>query len=97
MGIWILFRLNFALITLIPKEDGARDIKKFRPISLINCSFKIFSRVLTDRLGKVCQRLIADEQTAFIKGRYILESVVLAHEVVHSLHSSREEGVVLKF
>lgn len=69
-----LFRLNFALVTLIPKEDEARDMRKFRPISLTNCSFKIFSRVLTDRLGKVCQRLIADEQTAFIKGRYILES-----------------------
>jgi hypothetical protein len=47
-----LHRLNFALITLIPKEEGARTMKKFRPISLINCSFKIFSKALTLRLGK---------------------------------------------
>jgi hypothetical protein len=30
-------RLNYARIILIPKEDEARSLKKFRPISLINC------------------------------------------------------------
>jgi len=37
-----LDRLNFAMITLIPKEPDARTLKKFRPISLLNCSFKFF-------------------------------------------------------
>ena len=48
-----LHKINFALITLIPKEEGARSMMKFRPISLINCSFKIFSKALTLRLGKI--------------------------------------------
>jgi hypothetical protein len=91
-----LFRLNFALLTLIPKEEDAKEMKKFRPISLTNCSFKIFSKVLTLRLGRVCQRIVAMEQTAFIKGRYILESVVVAHELVHSLYKNKEEGIILK-
>jgi hypothetical protein len=38
-------RLNYALITLIPKEEGVKSLKKFRPISLINCSCKIFQRL----------------------------------------------------
>lgn len=29
-------------------------------------------------------------------GRYILQSVVTAHEVLHSVHSSKEKGLVLK-
>jgi hypothetical protein len=37
-----LFRLNFATLTLIPKVEDASEMKKFRPISLLNCSFKIF-------------------------------------------------------
>lgn len=49
-----LHRLNFATLTSIPKENEARSMKKFRPISLLNCSFKIFSKVLTIRLSKVC-------------------------------------------
>jgi len=48
-----LYRLNFAMISLIPKEEGARSMKKFRPISLINCSFKKISKVFTLRLSKV--------------------------------------------
>jgi hypothetical protein len=39
---------------------------------------------------------MAHEQSAFIRGRYILESVVIAHEVVHSMHRSKEHGVVIK-
>lgn len=38
----------------------------------------------------------ASNQTAFIKGRYILESVVTAHEVLHSIHHSGEPGIGLK-
>ena len=34
---------------------------------------------------KICDRLIAPNQSAFIKGRFILESVVAAHEVIHEV------------
>jgi hypothetical protein len=91
-----LYRLNFALITIIPKEKDARTMNKYRPISLLNCSYKIFTKVLTNRLGRVIDRLVASNQTTFIKGGYILESVVTAHEVVHSVHQGKKQGVVLK-
>jgi hypothetical protein len=91
-----LSRLNFALVTLIPKVGEASDMKQFRPISLLNCSFKIFSKLLTLRLSPIVQRIVAPSQSAFIKGRFILESVVVAHELVHSINKNREPGVVLK-
>lgn len=91
-----IYRLNFALVTLVPKVSDACNMRQFRPISLINCSFKLFSKLLTLRLGKVAQRLVATNQSAFIKGRYILGSVVVAHEIVHSLHQSKDKGVVIK-
>jgi hypothetical protein len=91
-----LSRLNFAMISLIPKVDEAKSMKNFRPISLINCSFNIFSKVLTLRLGKIINRLVSPQQSAFIQGRYILESVVVAHELVHSLHPSKKPDLVLK-
>jgi hypothetical protein len=87
-----LYRLNCVVMTLIPKVEEARDMKNFRPISLINCSFKIFSKVLTNRLGLISHRLISSNQSAFIKGRYILENVVVAHELVHSLHRMVSQG-----
>jgi hypothetical protein len=56
-----LFRLNFATLDLIPKVDNASKMKNFRPISLLNCNFKMFSMLLTLRLERVCHRLIAKE------------------------------------
>jgi hypothetical protein len=91
-----LFRLNFATLTLIPKVEDASEMRNFRPISLLNCSFKIFGRLLTTRLEKICDRIVAQEQGALIRVRYILESVVVAHEVVYSLHKSKESEVIIK-
>jgi hypothetical protein len=71
-------------------------MRNFRPISLLNCSFNFFSKLLTLRLEKIYQRLIAKEQSAFISGRYILENVVIAHEVLHSLHRNNHPGVIFK-
>jgi hypothetical protein len=45
-----VYRLNFALITIIPKEKDDGSMNKFRPISLLNCSYKIFTKVLTNRM-----------------------------------------------
>jgi hypothetical protein len=52
-------RINYAMLVLIPKEDGAKSLKKFRPISLLNCSFKIFAKALNDRLEKISNKLLA--------------------------------------
>jgi hypothetical protein len=40
--------------------------------------------------------LIAKEQGAFIRGHFILESVVIAHEIAHSIHKTKEPGVIFK-
>jgi hypothetical protein len=63
-----LFRLNFAMLTLNPKVEEASKMRNFRPISLLNCTLKIFCRVLTCRLERISQRLVAKEQNAFIRG-----------------------------
>jgi hypothetical protein len=44
-----LYRLNFALITIITKEKDARTMNRFRPISVLNYSHKIFTKMLTNR------------------------------------------------
>ena len=65
-----------AVITLIQKKD--RDvtlIKNWRPISLINVDSKIASKVLAARMKKVIHNLISYDQTAYIKGRYILANL----------------------
>jgi hypothetical protein len=40
--------------------------------------------------------VVGKNQTGFIKGRNILEGVVVLHEVIHELHSSKQKGLILK-
>lgn len=91
-----IYRLNFSILTLIPKEKDATSMRKFRLVSLLNYIFKVFTKVLTNRLALLMNTLTSSNQSAFIKGIYILEIVVTAHEVLHSTHKSSNPGLVLK-
>ena len=90
-----LHKINKYCICLIPKKD-AKIIKKYRPISLVNCSFKLLSKLLTIRLEPIMSRIIDYSQSAFLKHRYILDNVVLNQEILHSCQTSNQFGVVVK-
>jgi hypothetical protein len=44
----------------------------------------------------MAQKVIDKNQTGFIKDRNILEGVVVLHEVLHELKSSKKKGLILK-
>jgi Reverse transcriptase (RNA-dependent DNA polymerase) len=81
---------------LIPKVVDTSSIKYFRPISLLNCSFKIFTKVLTTRLHPILDCLIGLNQHAFLKGKNIMDNVIAVHEILHSIKSTKEPGLLLK-
>jgi hypothetical protein len=71
-----LFSLNFRIITLHPKQKKAKQIQQFRPICLLNVSFKSFTKVMENRVALVAQKVIKPSQTAFMTGRAGTTSVV---------------------
>lgn len=89
-------RLNFGVITLIPKTKDASQIQKFRPICLLNVSFKIITKVLMNRLNGTMAYIISKQQTAFLKNRFIMEGVVILHEVLNSIHQKKQSGILFK-
>ena len=62
-----LFSLNFGVITLLPKTQDASKIQQYKPICLLNVSFKIFTKVATIRINSVAEDLISSTQTAFMR------------------------------
>jgi hypothetical protein len=91
-----LFSLNFGIITLLPKQKEATHIKQYCPICLLNVSFKIFTKVATNRMTGVATKLINPSQMAFIPGRNIMEGVVILHETIHEIQRKQMSGVILK-
>ena len=63
---------------------------------LLNVSFKIFTKVATLRLNNVADHVVRPSQTAFMKGRNILDGVVILHETIHKLHTKKLNGMILK-
>ncbi|XP_039122027.1 uncharacterized protein LOC120258643 [Dioscorea cayenensis subsp. rotundata] len=91
-----LERINWANIVLIPKTNSPELVSDFRPISLINSSLKIISKVLASKLGKVIDSLIETHQSVFIAGRCILDNIVAAEETISSLQKRRIMGNIIK-
>lgn len=91
-------RINETHICLIPKVENPVSIKDYRPISLANVAYKIISKVLAERLKPWLHRIVSDNQSAFIPERLITDNVLVAHELMHSLHTKnlRNKFMALK-
>jgi hypothetical protein len=92
----VLPTLNATFLTLIPKEERVTNLKNFRPITLCNMIYKIISKVLALRLNPILPFVISKDQLGYVEGRQIMDSVILVHEIIHSLKSTRTPGMLLK-
>ena len=88
--------LNASFIALIPKVADPQGLNEYRPISLIGCTYKILAKVLANRLKRVMPLIISDRQSAFIQGRHMLHSVVIANEVVEEAKRCQKPCMVFK-
>ena len=67
--------LNHTFITLVPKINFPEYAHQFRPISLCNVLYKIYSKVLVNRLKKLLPSIITEHQSAFTKDRLISDNI----------------------
>jgi hypothetical protein len=83
-------------LTLIPKVSSPQSLGDFRPISLLGCLYKLVAKVLTARLSKVIGVLIPNTQSAFIKGRQLVDGVVVVNEVIDFAKKLKKECLIFK-
>ena len=78
----LLANFNHTFITLIPKVKNPEFVFEFRPISLCNVLYKIFSKVLANRLKKILPNIITENQNAFKKSQLISDKILVAFEYI---------------
>jgi hypothetical protein len=89
-------RINYGIITLLPKTKEASMIQQFRPICLLNCLYKWFTKCLTLRVEPIVGRIVHKTQNAFLKGRNIMNNILALHEILHETKCKKKTSVVLK-
>eukprot|EP00253_Pinus_taeda_P001536 PITA_01536 len=92
----VLKALNASFIPPIPKQENAMTPDGFRPIALCNVVYKIISKVIANRLKPLPPSLISEEETCYVEVRQILNNIIQAHEVVHSLKSNKQVGMIIQ-
>lgn len=87
---------NCSFITLVPKCESPQCLNDFRPISLVGCGYKIVAKVLAARIKQVLPKVIDDNQFAFLGGRGMLDSVVIANEAYFEAKNSKVPSFIFK-
>ncbi len=84
------------LIYLIPKGDGpSEDIRKWRPITILNTSYKILAKAISRRLQGFMPEIIHASQTGFIKQRSIFDNIFTFWEATSLAMKQNQKLAVL--
>ena len=84
------------IVKLNPKKDAEPYlIKNWRPISLLNCDYKIAAKAIANRLKQVLPKLIDNDQTGFLKGRSIAENIRLIDGIIKYTPKKGIPGLLL--
>jgi hypothetical protein len=82
-------------IRLIPKKGDTSQIKNWRPISLLNCFYKIISRAINNRLKKAADRVLSRAQKGFTSSRYIQEVLINVIESIAYCNANNVAGSIV--
>ena len=81
---------------MLPKGIQSRkQLKNWRPISLLNVSYKIASLCIANRLKMVLPKLIHPDQSGFLKGRYIMDTIRTVYDAMSYAEDNSMSGLLL--
>jgi hypothetical protein len=83
--------INTTLVTLIPKREGAEEVKDFRPINLVHSMAKLTTKVLANRLAQKLQDMVSPRQSAFIQDNFML-----VQQTARFFHYQKKARILLK-
>lgn len=91
--VWSALTVTF--LSLVPKFNDSITASSFRPIALCNVIYNIISSVIAKRFKNLLKNLIDLEQSGFVDQHHILDGIIIAHEVIHSLKKSRNSSMAI--
>ena len=82
-------------LNLCQKKDAEPHlIKNWRPLTLLNCDYKIAAKAIADRIKSFIPKLINNDQTGFLNGRIIGESIRLIDNIMNYTCQEEIPGIL---
>ncbi|CAM2103873.1 unnamed protein product [Caretta caretta] len=78
------------VLALLPKRGDLRDLRNWRPVSLLSMDYKIVAKAISLWLGSVLADVIHPDQTYTVPGRSIFDNLFLVRNL---LELGRRDGL----
>jgi len=87
--------LKKAVVTLIFKKGDEMKLENYRPIALSNYDYKILAFILASRIQCVISSIVNENQTAYIRKRYLGTNVRLIQDVFEYCNHTNNPGIIV--
>ena len=87
--------MKSSVTRLVYKRDDRKDLKNWRPISLLNVDYKICSKAFSLRLARVLSSIISPDQTCSVPGRSIASNLALLRDTLDYIDRTGETGILV--
>jgi len=88
-------KFNEGCISPIYKKKDPDNIANYRPITLLNTDYKIFTKALSLKLAEVAPSIIHPDQAGFLKNRSIFDQVKTTKIVTDYMNNSSKKGAII--
>ena len=84
------------VISIIPKGNKPKDsLDNWRPLCMLNTFYKLVSGTIAMRINKVLDKVIHNDQSGFVPGRYIGDPLRTTHDVIDWAKTNKKTGLLL--
>ena len=80
------------MLIIIYKKDP-KEIRNYRPITLLNRDYKILTTILAGRLKNICEAAISKQQKGFVPGRQIIDRIHQVYLIQEYVDSFDEDAL----
>lgn len=83
------------LLNPLHKKNDRREIANYRPITLLNCDYKAFTKALALKLARTIPSIIHENQAGFVPGRSITDQIRLTQMIMEYAKVKEVNGVIV--
>lgn len=86
---------NKGVMCLLYKKKDKKRIENYRPVTLLNTDYKLLTKAIANKLGKVGANLIHPNQQGFIPKRSLYDSTRLTRMMIDYCEIKEENGCIV--